>query len=55
MNSIRAERVASLIKEEISDIISKILEHESVGFWTVTNVRMSPVLSFSSFILLKIS
>ena len=47
MNSIRAERVASLIKEEISDIISKILEHESVGFWTVTNVRMSPDLRYA--------
>lgn len=47
MNTIRAERVASLIKEEISDIIAKILEHESVGFWTVTNVRMSPDLRYA--------
>ncbi len=47
MNSIRSERVASLIKEEISDIIAKILEHESVGFWTVTNVRMSSDLRYA--------
>ncbi|CUT00695.1 30S ribosome-binding factor RbfA [Candidatus Kryptobacter tengchongensis] len=47
MNSIRAERVASLIKEEVSDIITKVLEHENVGFWTVTNVRMSPDLRYA--------
>ncbi len=47
MSTIRAERVASLIKEEVSDIISKVLEHESVGFWTVTNVRVSPDLRYA--------
>ncbi len=47
MSTIRAERVASLIKEEVSDIISKVLEHESVGFWTVTDVRVSPDLRYA--------
>lgn len=47
MNSIRAERVASLIREEVSDIITKVLEHESVGFWTVTNVKMSSDLRYA--------
>lgn len=47
MSTIRAERVASLIKEEVSDIISKVLEHESVGFWTVTGVRVSPDLRYA--------
>ncbi len=41
MSTLRAERVASLIKEEVSDIITKVLEHENVGFWTVTGVRVS--------------
>jgi len=47
MSTIRAERVASLIKEEVSDIIAKVLEHESVGFWTVTGVKMSPDLRYA--------
>jgi ribosome-binding factor A len=47
MSTIRAERVASLIKEEVSDIISKVLEHESVGFWTVTGVRVSSDLRYA--------
>lgn len=47
MSTIRAERVASLIKEEVSDIILKVLEHESVGFWTVTGVRVSPDLRYA--------
>ncbi len=47
MSSFRPQRVASLIKEEVSDIISKVLEHESVGFWTVTDVRVSPDLRYA--------
>ncbi|MCS7229378.1 MAG: 30S ribosome-binding factor RbfA [Candidatus Kryptonium sp.] len=47
MSSIRVERVASLIKEEVSSIISKVLEHETVGFWTVTNVKLSSDLRYA--------
>jgi ribosome-binding factor A len=39
--SVRAERVGSLIKEEISVIIQRKLNEPSNGFITVTDVRMS--------------
>ena len=47
MSAIRTERVASLIKSEISDIISKVLQHDSVGFWTVTDVKVTPDLKLA--------
>jgi ribosome-binding factor A len=42
--SVRAEKVGSLIKEEISVIIQRSLSEPSNGFITVTDVRMSPDL-----------
>ncbi|MEK6572397.1 MAG: 30S ribosome-binding factor RbfA [Bacteroidota bacterium] len=39
--SVRAEKVGSLIKEEISVIIQRNLSDSSDGFITVTDVRMS--------------
>jgi ribosome-binding factor A len=42
--SVRAEKVGSLIKEEISLIIQRNLSELSKAFITVTDVRMSPDL-----------
>ncbi len=42
--SVRAEKVGSLIKEEISDIIQRSFRDSSDGIITVTDVRMSPDL-----------
>jgi ribosome-binding factor A len=42
--SVRAEKVGSLIKEEISLIMQRDLSEQSKAFITVTDVRMSPDL-----------
>jgi ribosome-binding factor A len=42
--SIRTERVASLIKEEIGSILEREYRGPSYGFMTVTEVKMSPDL-----------
>jgi ribosome-binding factor A len=47
MSTIRTERIASLIKSEISDIISKVLQHDSIGFWTVTDVKVTSDLKLA--------
>ncbi len=52
--SIRTERVASLIKSEIGEILSREYNDPAFGFITVTDVRMTPDLriarvSFSIF------
>ena len=52
--SIRTERVASLIKQEIGTILTRELNDPKNGFITVTDVRMTPDLrvarvSFSVF------
>jgi ribosome-binding factor A len=52
--SIRTERVASLIKAEIGEIVTREYNEPSYGFITVTDVRMTPDLriakvSFSIF------
>jgi len=45
--TIRAERVASLIKEEIGAILIREYNGQAVGFTTVTDVRMSPDLKIA--------
>jgi ribosome-binding factor A len=45
--SIRAEKVASLIKEEISLIFQRNFGMEEYGFMTVTEVRMTPDLKIA--------
>ena len=45
--SIRAERVAALIKEEIGAFLTKDFQDAEVGFVTVTNVRVSPDLKLA--------
>jgi len=45
--SIRTERVASLIKEEIGAILSRDYRDRAHGFTTVTDVRMSPDLKIA--------
>ncbi|MGA9121417.1 MAG: 30S ribosome-binding factor RbfA [Bacteroidota bacterium] len=42
--SIRHERVASLLKEEIGSILQKELSNPAMGFTTVTDVRVTPDL-----------
>lgn len=45
--SIRTERVASVIKHELGEIISREYNEPSFGFITVTDVRMSPDLKIA--------
>jgi ribosome-binding factor A len=45
--SIRTERVASLIKEEVGTIVSREYSSTEYGFITVTEVRMSPDLKIA--------
>jgi ribosome-binding factor A len=45
--SIRTERVASLIKEEIGTIMTREYSGTEFGFITVTDVRMSPDLKIA--------
>jgi ribosome-binding factor A len=45
--SIRTERVASLIKEEIGSILVKEYRDPSFGFITVTDVKMTPDLKIA--------
>lgn len=45
--SIRTERVASLIKEEIGSILSREYNDPAYGFITVTDVRMTPDLKIA--------
>ncbi len=42
--SVRAEKVASLIKEEVSIIFQRNFGMQEYGFLTVTEVRMTPDL-----------
>lgn len=42
--SVRAEKVASLIKEEVSTLVQRNFSMEEFGFLTVTEVRMTPDL-----------
>ena len=42
--SVRTEKVASLVKELLSEIIQRRFRMEEVGLITVTEVRMSPDL-----------
>ncbi len=42
--SLRTERVASLIKEEVSSLFTREYRDPSFGFITVTDVHMSPDL-----------
>jgi ribosome-binding factor A len=42
--SIRTERVASLIKEEIASLLVREYNDPSLGFTTVTDVRVTPDL-----------
>ncbi len=42
--SIRSERVASLVKHEIGDLLTREYSDPSNGFITVTEVRMTPDL-----------
>ncbi len=45
--SIRTERVASLIKEEIGAILIREYSGTGIGFTTVTDVRMTPDLKIA--------
>ncbi|HXX63658.1 MAG TPA: 30S ribosome-binding factor RbfA [Bacteroidota bacterium] len=45
--SIRTERVASLIKEEIGAILTREFRDGSHGFTTVTDVKMTPDLKIA--------
>jgi ribosome-binding factor A len=45
--SIRTERVASLIKEEIGTILTRDYSDPSFGFITVTDVKMTPDLKIA--------
>ncbi|MBI4417218.1 MAG: 30S ribosome-binding factor RbfA [Ignavibacteriales bacterium] len=42
--SVRSEKVASLIKEEVSTLVQRNFSMEEFGFLTVTEVRVSPDL-----------
>lgn len=42
--SVRTEKVASLVKQELSVIFQRNFEMNEFGFMTVTEVRMSPDL-----------
>jgi len=45
--SVRTEKVASIVKEEISIIIQRNFPMEEYGFITVTEVRMTPDLKIA--------
>lgn len=45
--SVRTEKVASVVKEEISLIFQRNFSMEEFGFMTVTDVRMSPDLKIA--------
>ena len=45
--SVRTERVASLVKELLSEILQRRFRMEEVGLITVTEVRMSPDLKIA--------
>ena len=45
--TIRTERVASLIKEEIGAILTREYAGSGIGFTTVTDVRMTPDLKIA--------
>ncbi len=45
--TIRTERVASLIKEEIGAMLTRELSGSGIGFTTVTDVRMTPDLKIA--------
>lgn len=45
--SVRTERVSSLVKELISEIIQQTFPMEEFGLMTVTDVRMSPDLKIA--------
>jgi len=49
--SIRTERVASLIKEEIGNILTREYRDPGYGFITVTDVKMSPDLKIAKVLL----
>jgi ribosome-binding factor A len=42
--SVRSDKVASLVKQEVSSIFQRYFGMEEYGFLTVTEVRMSPDL-----------
>jgi ribosome-binding factor A len=48
--SVRTERVASLVKELLSESIQRRFRMEEVGLITVTEVRMSPDLIAKAYI-----
>jgi ribosome-binding factor A len=45
--TIRAERVSSVIKEEMGTILIREYNGQAVGFTTITDVRMSPDLKIA--------
>lgn len=45
--SVRTEKVASLVKQEISAIFQKYFSMDEYGFMTVTDVMMSPDLKIA--------
>lgn len=45
--SVRTERVASIVKEEIGIIFQRNFEMKDYGFMTVTEVRMTPDLKIA--------
>lgn len=45
--SIRTDKVASLVKQEVSSILQRSFSLEEYGFITVTEVRMSPDLKIA--------
>ncbi len=47
MESRRCQRVGRLLKEEIGDIIENELKDSSIGFVTITLVKVSPDLRYA--------
>ncbi len=47
MVSRRCQRVGELLKEDIGDIIENELQDDSIGFVTLTQVKVSPDLKFA--------
>ncbi|MBI4428051.1 MAG: 30S ribosome-binding factor RbfA [Ignavibacteriales bacterium] len=45
--SVRTEKVASIVKEEVSTIFQRNFSMEEYGFMTVTEVRMTPDLKIA--------
>ncbi|HLF20015.1 MAG TPA: 30S ribosome-binding factor RbfA [Bacteroidota bacterium] len=45
--SVRTEKVASIVKEEVSTIFQRNFPMEEYGFMTVTEVRMTPDLKIA--------